>query len=60
MELLKLPLNFEISDAVTILNNIHSDSRYQKRDEARKMFLERFDSNKNFTQFIQNIKAINL
>ena len=54
-----LPLNFKISDAVTILNNIHSDNRYQKRDEARKMFLERFDSNKNFTQFIQNIKAIN-
>ena len=53
-----LPLNFKISDAVSILNNIHSDSRYQKREESRHMFLERFDSDKNFTQFIRNIKAI--
>ena len=50
-----LPLNFKISDAVTILNNIQSDKRFQKREEARHMFLERFDSDKNFTQFINKI-----
>ena len=53
-----LPLHFKISEAVSILNDIHSDSRFQKREEARHMFLERFDSDKNFTQFIRNIKAI--
>ena len=53
-----LPIEFDVTEATEIIKKIHSDNNYQKRDTAREMYLERFDADKNFTQFVEKIKTL--
>ena len=53
-----LPIEFDVTEATEIIKKIHFDHSYQKRETAREMYLERFDADKNFTQFVEKIKTL--
>ena len=53
-----IPINFKVDDVVDIITTIYHKPELQKRDNARKMFLERFNSENNFIQFIEKIKTL--
>ncbi len=50
-----LPLDFDPREAAKIVNQLYADSKFQKRSGARQLFLDTFDSSKNFSVFIKDM-----
>jgi glycosyltransferase involved in cell wall biosynthesis len=51
-----IPVDFKIEEVVKILNDLNSNVYPEKRNGARKLFNERFNSEKNFYDFIRQIQ----
>ena len=50
-----LKANFEIKDIVSALNNIEFFKNKKTRDNSYKVFLDKYNAEKNYTEFVKNL-----
>ena len=53
-----LKSNFEIKDIVSALNNIEFFKNNKTRDNSYKVFLDKYNAEKNYTEFVKNLIKI--